>query len=96
MKSMKKVEIVFEAVYLNRLLNLLHKHKIIKYSLIRDLEGRGAHGLKMNDDVSCVGSNDYIFTLCEEGEFLALKEELRSFIRRYGGKCFVSDVMMLL
>jgi len=96
MKNMKKVEIVFEAVYLNRLMDLLNKHKILKYSLIRDLEGRGSHGFKMNDDVTCVGSNDYIFTLCEEEEFLALREELRSFIRRYGGKCFVTDTMMLL
>lgn len=96
MKNMKKVEIVFEAVYLNKLLNLLNKHKIVKYSLIKDLEGRGGHGLKMNDDVSCIGSNDYIFTLCEEEQFLAVKEDLRVFIKRYGGKCFVTDTMMLL
>lgn len=96
MKPMKKVEIVFEEVYLNKILALLNKHKIIKYSLIKDLEGRGDHGLRMNDDVSCVGSNDYIFTLCEEEQFLALQEELRAFIKRFGGKCFVTDTMMLL
>jgi nitrogen regulatory protein PII len=96
MKSMKKVEIVFEAVYLTKILKLLNKHDIVKYSLIKDLEGRGSHGLKLNDDITCVGSNDYIFTLCEEEQFLSLKEELRTFIKRYGGKCFVTDTMMLL
>jgi nitrogen regulatory protein PII len=93
---MKKVEIVFGEIYLSKVLKLLDKHGIIKYSLIKDLEGRGSHGLIMNDDITCVGANDYIFTLCEEEQFDSLKEELRSFIKRYGGKCFVSDVMMML
>ena len=96
MKGMKKVEIIIEAVYIKRLLDLWKKHKVDKYTLIRDIEGRGGHGLRMNDDVTDVGSNDYIFTLCDEDKYLEFKEELRSFTKRYGGKCFVSDTMMLL
>lgn len=95
MTDMKKVEIVFGEIYLNKILKLLDKHKIIKYSLIKDIEGRGSHGLVHNDDITCVGSNDYIFTLCEEEQFESLKDELRAFIKRFGGKCFVSDVSVL-
>jgi nitrogen regulatory protein PII len=97
MRNIKKVEIIFEAIYLKKVVSLLKKHKITKYSLIRDIEGSGSHGLMLNDsDLSDVGANDYIISLCEEEEFESLKEELRSFTKRFGGKCFVSDVNMLL
>lgn len=96
MKSMKKVEIIVEAVYLNRLLQLLENYKITSYTLIRDIEGRGGHGIRMNDDVTDVGSNNYIFTVCEEEVFLSIKEEIRSFVKRYGGKCIVTDAMVIL
>lgn len=96
MKSMKKVELVIEAVYINRLLELLNKHGISSYTLIKDVEGRGGHGLKRNDDVSEIMTNDYIFTVCEEAQFEKMKEDIRRFLQRYGGKCLLSDVMLLL
>ena len=96
MKSMKKVEVIIEAVYLNRLLNNFNKWGLSGYTLIKDVEGKGGHGLKMADDVSDLGANDYIFAGCDEEKYLEFQEELRAFIKRYGGKCFVTDTMMLL
>ena len=95
MVAMKKVEIVVEAVYLNRLLELFSKHKISHYTLIRDVEGCGGHGHMMNDSVGEVNANDYLFTALEEEVFLKIKEDIRSFTTKYGGKCFVSDTMMI-
>ncbi len=96
MKQMKKVEIIVESVYLNRLLELLSRADITGYTVIRDIEGYGIHGLKSADDVTDVGSNNYLFTVCEEEVFEKIKEDVRGFIKRYGGKCIVSDVQMLL
>jgi len=96
MKSMKKVEIIMEAIYLSRVLKLFKKHSIVHYTLIRDIEGNGTHGLMMNDDVTDIGKNDYLFTVCEEEKFLQMKDEIRTFTKRFGGKCFVTDTMMLL
>jgi nitrogen regulatory protein PII len=96
MKNMKKVEIIFEAIYLKRLLDLFKKHSINSYTLIRDIEGKGSHGLMLNDDITDVGTNDYLFTACDEEKYLEIKEEIRAFTKRYGGKCFVTDTMMLL
>jgi len=93
---MKKVEVIIEAVYINKFLAFMNKHGVDSYTLIKDIEGKGGHGLKLADDITDVGANDYIFAVVEEDEYLKFKEELRSFIKKYGGKCFVTDTMMLL
>ncbi|MDP2077719.1 MAG: hypothetical protein Q8J85_06695, partial [Sulfuricurvum sp.] len=76
---MKKVELVIEAVYITRLLELFKQHEINAYTIIKDIEGRGGHGLKTADDVSDVFTNIYVFTLCEENVFISMKEEIRTF-----------------
>ncbi|MDP3022892.1 MAG: hypothetical protein Q8N01_04730 [Sulfuricurvum sp.] len=96
MKSMKKVELVIEAVYITRLLELFKQHEINAYTIIKDIEGRGGHGLKTADDVSDVFTNIYVFTLCEENVFISMKEEIRTFVKKYGGKCIITDVMVIL
>jgi nitrogen regulatory protein PII len=96
MKNMKKVEVIVESVYMNKLLIFLMGKGVDKYTLIRDIEGKGTHGIKLANDVTDLSSNDYIFTAIEEELYLSFKEELRVFIKRYGGKCFVTDTMMLL
>lgn len=96
MKAMKKVELVIEAVYMNRLLKLFEKHNIKGYTLIKDVEGRGGHGYRSNDDVTDICTNDYIFTVCEEEQFAKMEHDIRMFLEKYGGKCMLSDVMLLL
>lgn len=96
MKKMKKIEIIIESIYLNKVLDLFKKRDITGYTIIKDIEGSGGHGIKMADQFSDIQSNNYIFTLCEELKFEEMKEEIRSFIKRYGGKCIISDSQMLL
>jgi hypothetical protein len=96
MKNMKKVELVIESVYLKRLLKLFKKHDIGGYTIIKDIEGAGGHGLKTGDDVTGVFSNVYIFTVCEDAQYKIMDKDIRSFLKSYGGKCILSDVMLLL
>ncbi len=96
MQSMKKVEFVIEAVYVNRLIELFKRHDIHGYTIIKDIEGAGGHGVRTADDVSDIFSNNYIFTVCEERQFEDMETDVRSFLEKYGGKCMLSDVMLLL
>ncbi len=96
MKQMKKVELIIESVYLNRLLELFKKHDINGYTIIKDIEGSGGHGLKTGDDVSGVFSNIYIFVVCDADIYQNMDKDIRSFLNKYGGKCILSDVMLLL
>ena len=96
MKSIKKVEVVIEAIYVNKLLNIFTKHDISGYTIINDIEGYGGHGFKTADSVCDLFSNKYIFTVCEEEIFLSMKEEIRALLQKYGGKCIVTDAMVML
>ncbi len=96
MREMKKVEIIIESVYVNRLIDLLKSNDINAYTIIKDIQGAGGHGLKTADDVTDVFSNNYVFTVCEESKYLNLEDSISNFIKKYGGKCIVSDVMLLI
>lgn len=96
MHDKKKVEIIVEAVYINRLLKLFQKYEIYGYTIIEDIKGSGGHGLKTADDVSNILSNSYIFFVCQEKTYLNMKDSIVEFIKKYGGKCFVSDITQLI
>lgn len=96
MNNMKKVEIIVEAVYVNRLIKLLRQKDINGYTIIDDIKGCGGHGLKTGDDVSDILTNSYVFSVCEEEKYLEMKDSIVNFIKKYGGKCIVSDVTLLI
>ena len=96
MKKMKKVEVVIESIYVNRLIELFKESGVTGYTIIRDIEGYGGHGLKTADEANDLLSNNYIFTVCEEEKFEKMIEKIRSFIDRYAGKCIISDSLVLL
>ncbi len=96
MREMKKVEIIIESVYVNRLIDLFKSNDINGYTIIKDIQGAGGHGLKTADDVTDVFSNNYVFTVCEESKYLNIEDSISKFIKKYGGKCIVSDVMLLI
>ena len=96
MKRMKKVEVIIESIYVNRLIGLFKESGATGYTIIRDIEGYGGHGLKTADEANDLLSNNYIFTVCEEEKFEKMIEKIRAFINRYGGKCIVSDSLVLL
>jgi len=96
MKNMKKVELIIESVYINRLITVLQKHNIGGYTIIKDVEGYGGHGLKTTEDVTDILSNIYLFTVCEAQTYEEMDKDIRSFLKKYGGKCILTDVMLLL
>ncbi len=96
MKKMKKIEIILESVYLNRLIELFDKKEITGYTIIRDVEGKGITGIKSADEITDVFTNNYVFTVCDEDKLMSIVEDIRAFIKRYGGRCIVSDVSWVL
>ena len=96
MKKMKKIEIILESVYLNRLIELFDKKEITGYTIIRDVEGKGITGIKSADEITDVFTNNYVFTVCDEDKLMSIVEDIRRFIKRYGGRCIVSDVSWVL
>ena len=96
MKKMNKIEIILESVYHNRLIELFDKKEISGYTIIRDVEGKGITGIKSADEITDVFTNNYVFTVCDEDKLMNIVEDIRKFIKRYGGRCIVSDVSWVL
>ena len=96
MKKMKKIEIIIESIYLNRLIELFDRKEITGYTIIRDVEGKGITGIKSADEITDVFSNNYVFTVCDEDKLMNIVEDIRRFIKKYGGRCIVSDVSWVL
>ncbi len=95
MVQRKKVEIIIESVYLNRLLEFFNKNNVIGYTVIKDIQGSGGHGLKLNDDVTDVFTNCYLFVVFDEEKLNEINEKLIAFLRRYKAKCILTDIMWL-
>ena len=96
MKNMKKVELIIESVYVPRLIKLFKKHDIGGYTIIKDIEGYGEHGLKAADGITGISGNNYIFTVCEADKYESMDGDIRKFLEMYSGKCILTDVMLLL
>ncbi|MCS6999164.1 MAG: transcriptional regulator [Aquificaceae bacterium] len=95
MKSMKKVEVVVDSVYLSRALEILEKSGVSGYTVIRDVLGKGERGLMSGDEPTDVFKNSYIFTVCEEKTALRVAEEIKPLLKKVGGLCLLSDVVWI-
>lgn len=96
MKSVKRIEIVVDSVELKRLTDLLEKAQLKGYTVIKDVLGRGIHGLRDGGDLTDVLTNIYVLIACNEDEVQPLIEQLRPILTRFGGICLVSDAQWLI
>lgn len=96
MKPVKRVEIVLDSVELNRLIQLLEQSEIKGYTVIKDVLGRGGHGLRDGGDLTDVLTNVYVLIACNGEELESLIEQLRPILRRFGGICLISEAQWLI
>ncbi len=95
MKSMKKVEVVIDSIYLSRVLEMLEKAGVSGYTVIRDALGKGERGIMTGDELTDVFKNSYVFTVCPEETAYKIAEEVRPLLKKVGGVCLISDVLWL-
>lgn len=96
MKPVKRIEIVVDSVELNRLVELLERSQLKGYTVIKDVLGRGVHGLRDGGDLTDVLTNVYVLIACNEDQVEALIEQLRPILTRFGGVCLVSDAQWVI
>lgn len=96
MKSVKRIEIVVDSVELKRITDLLDKAQLKGYTVIKDVLGRGEHGLRDGGDLTDVLTNIYVLIACNEDEVQPLLERLRPILTRFGGICLISDAQWLI
>ncbi len=95
MEPMKKVEVVVDSVHLNKVLEVMEKHGVSGYTVIRDVLGKGERGMMAGDELTDVFRNSYVFAVCSEETAKKIAESLRPILSRVGGICIISDVLWL-
>ena len=95
MIPVRRLEIVVDAPHAERVLEVLSRHGITAWTLVRGVTGAGERGLQHGDGITEVSSNHLIVTTCPPEVLEALAEDLRSLLALVGGMCLVSDALWL-
>jgi nitrogen regulatory protein PII len=95
MDARKRLEIIVTNPEAKPVLQLLDKHGIKHYSMIRDVSGRGDRGIQDGKGLSETFINVMIVCYITTEAFEAVKESLRTELSRHGGVAVVSDVNWL-
>jgi nitrogen regulatory protein PII len=96
MKPIKKIEIVTDALELQKVVKLLEESGLSGYTVIREVTGKGGRGVRADDELTGVFKNCYVMTACEEEQVSRVIEAIRPVLKRFGGICLVSDAQWII
>ncbi|MFN4293358.1 MAG: P-II family nitrogen regulator [Thermoflexales bacterium] len=91
MRAIKRIEIVTDALEIERVAQVLEQHGVSGYTIVPHVVGKGERGIRRGDELSGVFKNSYLLTTCDESQLPALIEAIRPILRQRGGICLVSD-----
>ena len=90
---MKKIEIVVSQTMLSKLLKIFAQHSIMGYTTIDIALGRSAkHGLSEDFGIVPASKHIYIFFLCQDEEFIVMKEKFIPQIKTMSSLLMVSEI----
>ena len=95
MIPVKRLEIVIDAPYSERVTHLLERHGLQGWTLLRGATGSGERGARLGDEITGVSNNHLIVTTCPPERLDELLEALRGLLQRFGGMCLVGDALWL-
>jgi nitrogen regulatory protein PII len=91
MRSVKRIEVVIDALQLKRLLKVLDEAGVSGYTVLPNARGRGERGARRADELTGALENAYVFTACPPEEADRVVEAITPMLERFGGICLVSD-----
>lgn len=96
MKTVKRIEIVTDALELQPLLKALEGVGVSGYTVIPNVVGKGERGLRQGDELTGVFQNSYVLAACPEEILPRVLEVVRPILRQFGGVCLVSDAQWII
>lgn len=91
MYSVKRLEIVIDRSYLNRLLKELESCGIEGYTVLDQVHGKGERGLREGDALADIFTNTYVLVACSEEIAEKAVAGIRPILKMSGGMCLLSD-----
>jgi nitrogen regulatory protein PII len=88
----KKIEIIANSFELGKILDKLEKSGVHGHAVIRNVAGKGLRGGAEDLDMTML-DNVYVIAFCMPEEIKSVVENIRPLLNKFGGTCYVSDVM---
>lgn len=95
MYPVKRLEIVVNQSYLNRLLKELEACGVEGYTVLEQVRGKGERGLREGDALADIFTNTYVLVACPEDVANKAVEAIRPILKMSGGMCLLSDALWL-
>lgn len=95
MKPVKRLEIVIDQHYLQRLLRELEACGIDGYTVLDQVHGKGERGLREGDALADIFTNAYVLVACPDDVADRALEAIRPILKQSGGMCLLSDAQWL-
>ncbi|MBW4576620.1 MAG: P-II family nitrogen regulator [Aphanothece sp. CMT-3BRIN-NPC111] len=92
MHVVKKIEIIANSFELSKILDSLDKSNVHGHVVIRNVVGKGLRGTAEDLDMTML-DNVYILAFCMPEHIKPVVENIRPLLNKFGGTCYVSDVM---
>lgn len=94
MQAVKRVEIIADAIELEKIIRVLKVAGVNSYTVIRNVSSEGIRGTASEADITLT-ENDYVLAICSPEQVAPLVEALRPVLNRFGGVCLISDAMQI-
>jgi nitrogen regulatory protein PII len=92
MHTVTRMEIMSDAVELNKITAALNTGDRVTYSILRNVSSHGVRGESVQDSIIS-SENIYIIAFCPPEQVKGLLEKIRPILNKFGGACFISDAM---
>jgi nitrogen regulatory protein PII len=92
MQLVKKIEIIANSFELGKILDKLNKAEVHGHAVIRNVAGSGLREGREDLDMTML-DNVYIIAFCLPDRIDAVVENVRPLLNKFGGTCYISDVM---
>lgn len=91
MHVVKKIEIIANSFELGKILHGLEQAGVTGHAVIRDVAGKGLIGAEDLDMTML--DNVYVLAFCKPDQIKPVVETIRPILNKFGGTCYVTDVM---
>lgn len=92
MHMVKKIEIIANSFELPKILEGLDRSGVHGHAVIRNVAGKGLRGGNEDLDMTML-DNVYIIAFCMPDQIKPVVENIRPLLNKFGGTCYISDVM---
>lgn len=93
MHLVKKIEIIANSFELAKILESLERSGVTGHAVIHNVTGKGLRGADTEDLDMTMLDNVYVIAFCSPETIKPAIENIRPILNKFGGTCYVSDVM---